>query len=59
MDIFTEEPLLLTEQDITRCYQTLGLLFASYRCAQLHIREVPALVEWKLHEYDGQEHVFW
>jgi len=39
-------------------YQRVGLYFASSRC-RLAITEVPALINYRIDDYDGQETVCW
>lgn len=58
-DIFTNEPLYLTEQETAHCYRTMGLLFAGSGYAQLHIGEAPAFVTWRVGDYNGKESIVW
>lgn len=44
-------------KDITDMYTRIGLLFASTFYCTLKIQEVPALVNWRVTEYDGLESV--
>lgn len=58
-DILTNEALVPSEEELQRCYETMGLMFASGRDAFLSVCEVPALVTWQIHEYDGMETIKW
>jgi len=46
-----DDPLLI------QCVEALGAERASARLASLKIVEIPADVVWRIHDYDGNEHV--
>ena len=51
-------PMEETDDIWNELYERFGLLCASSAYSQLKIEEVPALVEWKVGEYDGKERVY-
>jgi len=51
------EPKEPNEDDDTKVCELLGLIFASDAYSRLEITEVPQILDWQIHEYDGSESV--